>query len=675
MNKICVIGSGVMGRGIAGLIANTKTNVLLLDIAISDGVEKQFLEGKSPTLAHPSLMQFIDTGTLDDSLDKIKDCDWIIEVIVEKEEIKADLYFKIAPYIRDNASISSNTSTLPMHKLRGYLPQKLQKNFLLTHFFNPVRQMPLLEIIYDKYTNEERVLELSLFIEKTLGKQIIRSKDTPGFIANRIGCFLMQLCIKEAHDKQIPINLIDAAFIKYLGLPSTGIFSLIDLIGLDVLEMISNVLIASVDKNDKFHEVYIKYDFYQKMLQENYIGRKGLGGFYRINNKQKECLSLLDFQYHKLDVINLPEDKEEFFKNNKHGKNIKNIIEAFFNYTSCLVGEISDSKADIDEVMKLGYSWKYGPFELMEENISKSQNSKSINKKIILDNASAYLYEVKPGNFVLSFKTKMNVLNSEVFDLIIQSVEYVNKHSAEKLIIYNESKHFSAGADLKMILDIANNGDTEKMNEILLLGQKAMLSLKYSKVPTISCARGFALGGGCELLLHSQFVVAHLDLCAGLVEAGVGLIPGWGGLKEMALRSDSKKESLLQNLNNILYQTKSSSAYFFFEDFKVNNGHVVMNQKHLLEYALENKFSLHYEEGKAMDCSSAFHSASNDLLSYLTSNEDLDDHTIFIAKLLQEEMNSSSLSEEELLEIERRIFLKLLILDKTKEKISSVVGK
>ena len=686
INKVCVIGAGVMGAGIAALIANARIDVLLLDIAIDDSVKDRMLSGKMPQLAHPSLTRFIEIGKIDESLEKIKTCDWVIEVIVEKSEIKGDLYKKISPYIKSEAVISSNTSTLPMKELRDYFPSILQRNFLLTHFFNPPRYMQLLEIIYDEKTSDLAVNEISEFIAQHLGKIIVKSNDTPGFIANRVGCFLLELCLKEAYEKKLPIPVIDYVFTKYLGFPSTGIFGLIDLIGLDVTQMISEVLIRALPQEDKFCITYKKYDFYDKMIAQGYKGRKGLGGFYKLSGKIKEVLNFSDMNYIESNKIELPKEEsiKDFLKTNQYAENLELIITEFFTYVNSLLGEVSSSKADIDLAMKLGYSWKYGPFEM--ENLIENNSHSSLqgvsqirggnpsvwldshSPAMILENSSAFLYEAKPGNFVLSFKTKMNILNHEIFNMIIASVDYVEKNNAKKLIIYSEGRHFSAGADLKLFLEMAEACDVEAADFLLKLGQEANKYIKYSKVPVIACAKGVALGGGCELLLHSHHVISHLDLIAGLVEVGVGLIPGWGGLKEMVLRATDDK-ILERNLKNIILQNKTSSAYYFIDDFSINNAHIVMNENQLLEYALDNDFKV------APSSSNELKFKPNcDLLSDLGSN-DLDEYTIFIAKELQEMINSANLSEEKLFEIERVIFKKLLIAQKTKDKIKLVVGK
>ena len=656
INKICVIGAGVMGAGIAAQITNSQTNVILLDIilgAAASAKEKMIL-GKMPQIAHPSLLQYVTSGNLDESLELIKTCDWVIEVIVEKPEAKAALYNKIAPYMKAGAILSSNTSTLPMQELRKTISN--QSHFLLTHFFNPPRQMQLLELIYDDKTDIAAIQQIITFITNKLGKTIVKCNDTPGFISNRIGIFLLELCLKEAYEKKLSLASIDSYFTKELGLPSTGIFGLFDLIGLDVVQMISNVLVTSLPQDDAFCTIYKKYDWYDKMMADGYKGRKGLGGFYRmrdVNGKKiKEVLNLESMEY----ICNTPAVKVDDAMNT--------VVTQFFAYVTSLLGVVSSSKEDIDTAIKLGYSWRRGPFEMMD-NKSSSSSKMTIPKKI-LQNPSAYLYQHAPDTLIFSMQTKMNTFDENAFNLLIGSIDYAEKHKAKKLIIYNEGKNFSAGANLNLFLEMAKRRDTKAAEHLLILGQKAMLRVKYSKVPVIACAKGVALGGGCELLLHAHKVFAHLDLSAGLVEVGVGLIPSWGGVAEMVLRSKGNNDKIIKNLRNILMQNKSSSAYWFADDYMVKDLEIVMHEDQLLERAITWDASLSspsHEE--PFLCKIDLISACSDLK--------LDDHTIFISKELQNKINSDSLSEEKILDIERALFKKLLVMPKTLEKIKKVI--
>ena len=665
IQKICVIGAGVMGAGIAAQIANSKTSVVLLDIIPGAAVsaKDKMLSGKVPQIAHPMLLEYVTAGNLDESLDIIKTCDWVIEVIIEKLDVKAALYKKIQPFMKKGAILSSNTSTLPLASLRS----SVDHTFLLTHFFNPPRQMQLLEMIYDNSTPTDAIENLSQFITLRLGKTIVKSNDTPGFIANRIGCFLLELCLKEAYEKKLSIEYIDNYFTKECGLPSTGIFGLFDLIGLDVMQMISEVLVTGLSKEDAFCKTYQKYDWYQKMLNDGYKGRKGLGGFYRMREEAgKKIKEVLDFKAMEY-VASLRGIEDDAAIARDKGE-MQSILDQFFAYVKSLLGVVSSSKEDIDTAIKLGYSWKKGPFEMME-GASLSSAPRDDDVGLIARNdadASAFLHSPKPGVLIFSFNTKMNTFDEDVFNLLIESIDYAEQHRAERLIIYTEGKHFSAGANLKLFLEMSEKSEIKKAEKFLELGQRAMMRVKYSKVPVVACAKGVALGGGCELLLHSHKVVAHLDLSAGLVEVGVGLIPGWGGVKEMVMRADGDNTKLVKNLRNIIMQNKSSSAYWFASDYVAENVEVVMNENELLEVALNIPVSSH-----KLPNNNEF-SYNIDLISS-SSDLKLDNHTLFILKALQDEINSARVSEAKILEIERRIFLKLLVMPSTGDKIRAVI--
>nr|WP_245969044.1 3-hydroxyacyl-CoA dehydrogenase family protein [Candidatus Rickettsia colombianensi] len=292
IKKVCVIGSGVMGSGIAALIANFSHKVVLLDIIAKDSddsnkIVKNAVENlhkqKPPPLSFPDKANFITIGNLEHDLDLIKECDLVIEVIVEKLEIKHQLYNKIIPYIKEDAIIASNTSTLPLKRLKEDLPDNIKSRFVITHFFNPPRYMELLELIIDPTVKPEVIERVSEFLTKTLGKTIVKCNDTPGFIANRVGCFLLELVARKAISQNLDVATIDKIFTSCLGLPSTGIFGLYDLIGHDVMKLISSSLLAALPANDAYHKIYVNTPVLDKMIEKKLIGRKGDGGFYRLS--------------------------------------------------------------------------------------------------------------------------------------------------------------------------------------------------------------------------------------------------------------------------------------------------------------------------------------------------------------------------------------------------------
>ncbi len=465
IKKVCVIGSGVMGSGIAALIANSSHQVVLLDIADKNSddpnkIVKNAIENlhkqKPPPLTFPDKAELITIGNLEHNLDLIKECDLVIEVIVEKLEIKHQLYNKIIPYLKKDAIIASNTSTLPLKRLKENLPDDIKSRFVITHFFNPPRYMELLELIIDPIVKSEIIDRVLGFLTKTLGKTIVKCNDTPGFIANRVGCFLLELVARKAIAEKLDFVMIDKIFTSCLGLPSTGIFGLYDLIGHDVMKLISSSLLASLPNNDAYHKIYVNTPSLDKMIEQKLIGRKGGGGFYRLSvtngKKTKEVINIDNLSYKPAQKTDISFNNldELLASNSVYGKFFNEIITEFYLYLASLVPSVTDNIYDIDAAMKLGYSWKYGPFELLTSQTKNSwdlivKNANSIppylaNKeyqkidkqkfnahkdilkesKIVLENDSAKLLDYKE-NLVFVITTKMNCLNHDVFYLLQES--------------------------------------------------------------------------------------------------------------------------------------------------------------------------------------------------------------------------------------------------------------
>ncbi len=685
VETVCVIGAGVMGSGIAALIANSKTNVILLDIAddsssnknkiVNAAYDKLFTQ-KPPPLAHPHYAKYIKLGNLEDDISLIKTADLIIEVIVERLDVKHRLYDSICKYLNPTAILASNTSTLSLSRLKEKLSTNIRKNFVIIHFFNPPRYMELVELITDSETSEAIIPELLKFLTQSLGKTIVNCNDTPGFIANRVGCFLLELTVRRGLKENLDLMQIDYIFSKHLGFPTTGIFGLYDLIGHDVMSLISESLLTSLPTSDKYHQIYTNTDFLDRMREQKLIGRKSGSGFYKLSKDAqgktiKQILNFNNFTYQiPPPIIEYQNIEDVLNRGDKYSKFISDILRDFFSYVISLIPLVTNDKNNIDKAMKLGYSLKYGPFELLDQmpgggsawlksqelvNIEipvnlqiASNHEKQPILEIILSNSSAQLQLVK-GNYVFVIKSKMNSLDNNVFNLMIEATHYCeNKNRA--LYIFPSDNNFSAGANLFYLKELIENKDLTKIEAFLHLGQKAMLGLKYAKIPVIACARGLALGGGCEILLHSSFVVAHQNLNAGLVELGVGLIPGWGGIKEMFIRSKGDKVRLLQNLKNILMQNKSSSADYFALDYAVPVA-INMNKNLILEQAFNTKFKELLKDDKI--------EISNINLISEIEHEKFDNLQIDILKFFQKIIDKKSVTEQELLELEREKFLQL----------------
>jgi 3-hydroxyacyl-CoA dehydrogenase/enoyl-CoA hydratase/3-hydroxybutyryl-CoA epimerase len=700
INKIAVIGSGVMGSSIAALIASSSHQVVLLDIASNNpndknSILKQALENlpkqRPLPLVHPSKLAFITIGNLEDDLKLISECDLIIEVIIEKLEIKHQLYDKILPYLKENAILASNTSTLPLAKLKANLPDSMQARFIITHFFNPPRYMELVELILDSQIDQEVIERISEFLTINLGKTIVKCNDTPGFIANRVGCYLLELVVRKAIASNLDPVMIDRIFMELFELPNTGIFGLYDLIGHDVMKLISTALVSYLPNNDDYRRIYIAITNLDKMIENNLIGRKGLGGFYcmsMINGiKTKEVIDLTDLSYLPVEEVKNPYSSVTELVNSDsvYGKFFCEILTEFYLYIISLIPEVTDNIYDIDLAIKLGYSWKKGPFELLinkipgkfewlkaqallmnpvlpEYIINRTYETIEISKfhttliqltesKVLLENDSAKLI-IYQDRLVFIINTKMNSINENVLKLLLQAVD-VAEAKDQALYITPLANYFSAGADLKFISFCIKNKDFIKLDNFLKLGQQAMMRLKYSNINIVSCAVGLALGGGCEILLHSDYIVANRELTAGLVEVGVGLVPGWGGVKEAFYRASNDKDRLVQNLKNILLQNKSSSANYFIIDYHMLNTQINMNP-HLI---INEAFAMNLP--KKMAKISKIITLPQVILAKELDLSKYDNLQLWLIAKFQEIISLQQIDEQRLLQIEREIFLEL----------------
>lgn len=618
INKVAVIGSGVMGASIAAHIANSNTQVLLLDIIPKDAEDRnslannaiqKLLKSNPEALTHKSKASLITAGNLQDDLDKLSDIDWIIEVVLEDLDIKKDLYNKINKHKKPDAIVSSNTSTIPLHKLAEDMDDEFKRNFAITHFFNPPRYMKLLELVKGEHTSDEVIKTLDNFCDVKLGKGVVNCNDTAGFIANRIGCFWLMVATLEAMEMDITVEEADAVMGKPIGVPKTGVFGLLDLIGIDLMPLIANEFSKTLPKSDPFLKIYKEPELITKMISDGYTGRKGKGGFYRLNTdnggKVKESINLKNGDYStsikpRLKSVDSAKKGLRFLFDDgeKAGEYAKSVMLQVLSYAASLVPEIADDIVAVDKAMKLGYNWKYGPFELIDKLSFKNEKGsnwliselekanievpdllhkakdkdfykiqgstkyflntdgehkeigfelekymladRQLGSKPILKNASASLWDIGDGVACLEYTSKMNAVDPLILEMIAKSTDKVSS-DFKGLVIGNDSDNFCVGANIGVLLFAANVAAWKDIRNIIKQGQDAYMGLKYSDFPVVTAVSGMALGGGCEILLHSDAVQAHIETYTGLVEVGVGIIPGWGGCKEMLYRNLDKR--------------------------------------------------------------------------------------------------------------------------------------
>jgi 3-hydroxyacyl-CoA dehydrogenase len=606
IKKVAVIGAGVMGAGIAAQIANSGVDVLLLDIVPKDGDDRsaiakgaiaKLLKTKPAPLMHKRNAKLITPSNIEDDLAKLADCDWVIEAVIERLDIKRSLYNKITPHLKKSAIISSNTSTIPLAQLVEDLPVAVQKNFIITHFFNPPRYLRLFEVVTSPKTTKTTLNKITEFADINLGKSVVICKDTPGFIGNRIGIFWLHAAVVKAQELGIDVETADATLSRPAGVPKTGVFGLLDLVGLDLMPHILDSMTQTLPKADAFQKLGPAPSLLKTMIAEGYTGRKGKGGFYTLEKKDgKKIKRVRNLKTGVYETASHPKVaaaqaakkgglKALLTHNSKAGDYAWAVLGRTLAYAAELVPEISDTTEQVDRAMRLGFAWKRGPFEMIDQLGSawfaaelKKRGMKvpallemangrkfytTINgikhflgtdgayhsvprndgvllledvkrrSKPVAKNISASLWDIGDGVLCLEFHSKMNALDPFILAMAQKALKIIPAQGYKGLVIYNEGSHFSVGANIMMLKVGGMLRLWPLIRLILASGQRVFQRLKYAPFPVVGAPHGMALGGGCETLLHCHKLVAHAETYPGLVEVGVGIIPGWGGCKEM----------------------------------------------------------------------------------------------------------------------------------------------
>lgn len=671
IEKVCVIGAGVMGAGIAAHVANAGHQVVLLDIVpqgaenrnvIAQGAVEKMLKSNPAAFMHKRNAKRVICGNIEDNLDYISDCDWIIEAVIERLDIKQDLYQKIDSVRKDNAIVSSNTSTIALEKLTQGMSESFTRNFCVTHFFNPPRYMRLLEIVRGAKTDDDAINTVRDFADYRLGKSVIECKDRPGFIANRLGIFWMALALQEAISCGLSVEEADAVAGKPCGVPKTGVFGLMDLVGLDLMPHVIGSMQEALPKDDMLHRYFKGVPMIGEMVKDGYTGRKGKGGFYRIkrdgDKKVKESINLSTRDYAKSTKSELesgklkPKQLRTLLEHpDRGGQYARTMLTKTLAYAACLVPEAADRVSDVDEAMRLGYNWKLGPFELIDiigadwlvEKLKEdgveipdllvmagSQKFYRINEgqrqelspsgdyidmvrpdgvimledikrqsTPLLQNESASLWDIGDGVVCFEFTSLMNALDPEIMELMQKSIALVSK-DYQAMVIYNEGANFSVGANLGLAMFAANIAAWSDIEKMVQLGQDTLKALKYAPFPVVAAPAGMALGGACEFLLHSDAIQAHGETYTGLVEVGVGIVPAWGGCKEMlcrAMQNENLPKGPMPGVSKVfemISTARVSKSADEARDMMIIRGDdtITMNRYRLLEDAKKRALSM-----------------------------------------------------------------------------------
>jgi 3-hydroxyacyl-CoA dehydrogenase len=686
IKKAAVLGSGVMGSGIAAHLANIGIPSLLLDIVPRELSEdekakgltledkqvrnrfsatalQKLLKQKPAPLTSKSNLALIQAGNLEDDMHKLAEVDWIIEVVVENLVVKKQVFEKVDQYRKQGSIVSSNTSGISVEAMVKGRSEDFQKHFLGTHFFNPPRYLKLLEVIPTKHTSPEVLSFIKEFGEDVLGKGVVEAKDTPNFIANRIGTYGLLVTVQEMLKGGYSVGEVDSVTGPLIGRPKSATFRTLDVVGLDTFAHVAKNVYELVEGDEK--EVFNIPAFMTKMLENGWLGSKSGQGFFLKQGKDILELDPNTLEYgprQKLKTASVELSKQEkglankmkalVYADDRAGQLLWNILSPVLSYSAHLLGTIADDIVSIDRAMKWGFGWEMGPFETwdaigLEKSVSKmkevpawinemlenghetfykeeagklyfyqngeyvpvTENPKVMNlnsikkeKGVIKKNSGASLIDLGDGVALLEFTSPNNAIGLDIIQMINFAVDEVEKNY-KGLVIGNQGKNFCVGANLAMILMEAQDDNFYELDMVVHQFQQAMMKIKYSRKPVVIAAFGMTLGGGAELSLPSTRIQASSETYMGLVEVGVGLIPGGGGNKELYIKHlESMPNGVdfdLQKVANKVFETiamakVSTSAHEAAENnFLNNNDGISVNGDHLLYDAKQAVLSLH----------------------------------------------------------------------------------
>jgi 3-hydroxyacyl-CoA dehydrogenase len=791
IKKIAIIGSGIMGSGIACHFANIGVDVLLLDIVPGELNDKEKAKGltledkvvrnrlvndalttsiksKPAPLYHASFVNRITTGNLDDDIAKVADVDWIMEVVVERLDIKQQVFEKLEKHRTPGTLITSNTSGIPIKFMNTGRSEDFQKHFCGTHFFNPARYLKLFEIIPGPDTSSEVLDFLNGYGEQFLGKTSVVAKDTPAFIGNRIGIFSIQSLFHTVKDLGLTVEEVDKLSGPVIGRPKSATFRTVDVVGLDTLVHVANG-IADNCKDDERLEVFKLPDFINTMMENKWLGSKTGQGFYKKTvsaEGKKEILTLdlntLEYRSAKrakfatLELTKTIDKVADRFKvlvkgKDKAGEFYRKSFSALFAYVSNRIPEITDELYKIDDAMKAGFGWEHGPFQIWDaigvekgvemmqaegltpadwvhDMIASGSDSfysiqdgasysydipKKIQEKIpgqdsfiILDNvrkttevysnSGVSVQDLGDGILNVEFQSKMNTIGGDVLAGLNKAIDMAEKDFAG-LVVGNQGPNFSVGANIGMIFMMAAEQEYDELNAAIKYFQDTMMRMRYSSIPTISAPHGMALGGGCEISLHADKIVAAAETYMGLVEFGVGVIPGGGGSKEMALRAsdtfrkgDVQLNTLQEYFLTIGMAKVSTSAYEAFDLGLLQKGKdvVVVNKDRQIATAKAHaKLMADAGYTQPVHRKDVLVLGKQALGMFLVGTDAMKDshyiseHDMKIANKLAYVMAGGDLSEptlvseQYLLDLEREAFLSLCTERKTLERIQHMLTK
>jgi 3-hydroxyacyl-CoA dehydrogenase len=789
INKVAVLGSGTMGAQIAAHCANAGLEVLLLDIAPKELTRQEEARGltleskqvrnrivnagleaakkiKPAAFFSPKLSSLIKTGNFDDDLEKVSGVDWIIEAVLEKLEIKRDLFSRVDRFRKPGTIVSSNTSGIPIKAMAEEMSEDFRKHFLGTHFFNPPRYLKLLEVIPTADTSPEVVSFIADFCDRRLGKGIVFAKDTPNFIANRIATFSSLNAVRVMIAGDYSVEEIDAMTGPIVGRPKSASFRTTDLVGLDTALYVAENLYQAVPGDEK-RDVLVPPDFMREMVKRGWTGNKAGQGFYKKQRGEggKPEYAVFDYktlEYRPSSKVSFPslasakaiEDTAERIRTLIYGKDrvgefLWKTISANLIYAANRIPEIADDIVNIDNAVKWGFNHEFGTFELwdvigVEKSVAKMREDgqqipplvqklldsgkksfyerreartfyfdfasgdckeveprpgvivlKSLKERtaVIKKNAAASLIDIGDGVACLEFHSKMNAIGADTISMMNYSVKEVGENF-EALVIANQSENFSVGANIMMLLLGVQEGEWDEIGMSVRQFQNANMNLRYSAKPVVVAPQGMALGGGCEITMHGDKARAAAEAYIGLVEVGVGLIPGGGGVKELVLRAvedAAPDEDLFNRIKNVsqtiaMARVSTSAVEARELGFLRQSDHITMNRDRLIEDAKQTALAI-VQEGYEQPhprtdipvLGAPALSAIKLAVHMMVRGQFISEYDAHVARKLAYIITGGDLShktlvsEQYLLDLEREAFVSLCGEKKTQERIQHML--
>lgn len=734
-----VVGAGAMGSGIAAHLANAGVQVRLLDVVPDGDGDRSRLareaiarQLKGGGFMLPVFADRVTPGNVEDDVDAYSSADWVVEAVFEDLAVKQALYATVEQHRSPHTMVTSNTSTIPLAQLVEGRDEDFVRHFAITHFFNPPRQMPLLEVVAGPGTDTAVIDRLTAAADHQLGKTVLRCRDTPGFLANRIGNFWMAVAAAEALAGEVDIETADAVMARAFGTPRTGVFGLFDLVGINLVPLIWTSFLRLLPTDDGYHHFDITTDrVFTGLLDRGLVGRRGPGGFTRRTKTPQgpvdEVLDIETFEYRPRATPSDPALAARGLKaacetDSAGGRYAWAVLRELIDYCCTTAPEIADHVGLIDDAMKLGYNWAAGPFALADQVgldwlidrfvvdgrpvpvlLGQARTAGGFRPRpgtvlatdgtvfelpvgplsvahaggVLVENDSAALVDLGDAVACLTLKTKMNVCEPGVFDIVAKALELGDQGAFAALVIGTDHpRAFSAGANLNVFAELVERNDPDELRRFTELGQHSFAKLRAASFPVVTAAHGLALGGGCELMLAGQHIVAAAELYAGFPERKVGLIPAWGGVTRTLIRAQTRgfPDPAARAFTLASTSVISTSAFQAqAEGLLLPSDEIVMNANRVLERAKAAALRLIGQPRRPEPSEYALHDPRLERLDAGWADSSETDRRI-VGALADMLTGAEKVTEAELLRREIEVALELVVLPANQDRMRHMLA-